>query len=461
MKRPLALLLDLDEASRSSIEDGLVALGVDVRIASSSTEAIAALSEEPVFLLLVDWTTFGRDAADVLRASRRADPCLVPVAFRAEGVAAVDPELFLTVSGPMSLERLAWVVERARTQHGILTEIRQLRDDSRSWNRSSRLFGRSDAIESMLERLGRLAGSGENVLFVGEPGTGKELAAQVVHELSPRRKGPFVRIECAGSSADAVEAELGGGPDGAIGRAATGTLFLHEVADLAFPLQERLAVLFGPAAGAPGAEDALGFTAPDVRVIAGTSRRLDRAVSEGRFHEELYRRVAVEVVPVPPLRERPGDAAHLARRFLETICEWNEIPLLELSPEARERLERYGWPGNVTELRRAIERAALLASDGRIRPENLPDAIRDAIGEEAARATAAAQQFRDAKRVVVEEFEKAYLHELMQRRGGNVTAAAEEAGMLRSALQRLLRKYDLRSTAYRPPRTPTATPSTV
>lgn len=455
MNRPLALLLDADATSRSSIEGALRAADVDVRIASSPGEAIALLSREPVSLLFFDRTAFAKEAEDVLLAARRARASVVPIAVVDDEI-GVGAAFFSVLTRPLARPRLDRAVELARMQHDLLAEIGRLRDESRSWSRSSRIYGRSDAIESLVERLGRLAPVEDNVLFTGEPGTGKELAAQVVHELSPRRRGAFVRVECSGVAADDLEADLFGGGEGAgaLFRADGGVLYLHEVADLAFPLQERVARFLG--AGTEAAGEAVGFIRPDVRVLTGTTRDLGRAVSDGRFHDDLYRRLAVEVVVMPPLRERRGDPAHLARRFLETICDLNDIPLLEVPAETRVRLERYSWPGNVPELRRAIERAALLAAEGRILPENLPEAVRDA-GEAGRESPApATDRFRNAKRIVVEEFEKAYLHALMQRRGGNVTAAAEEAGMLRSALQRLLRKYDLRSAAYRTPR---ATPS--
>jgi DNA-binding NtrC family response regulator len=434
MKRPLGLVLGAEAECQAVLRDVLADLGVEARVASSAGEALALASSEPVCLAFVDLDAIGAERRDVLGELARLRPALagIEIAPASGDDGDAGNPLFERVERPLTRRALRAAAARARSSHEMKAELLRLRD--RSIRGTARLGGRSEAAERFRERLARIASQDANALFVGESGTGKELAARVVHEISARRNAPFVRVDCLGVPAERVEAELFG-EDGSLEEARKGVLFLREISDLAFPLQERLASALG---------------APDVRVMAGTSRDLPGAMAEGRFHEDLFRHVTTQVVPVPPLRERAGDASHLAARFLEGICELNDLPVLELTPEARWRLDRYSWPGNVRELMRSMEQAALLATDGRILDEHLPEPVRQASDRAGSRhAGSPGRRFRDAKRLVVESFEKAFLEDLMERRHGNVTAAAEEAGMLRSALQRLLRKYDLRSASYR------------
>jgi two-component system nitrogen regulation response regulator NtrX len=447
MKRPLGLVLDSELDSQTVLRDVLGELGIDVRVASSADDALTLLSSEPFSLAFVDLDGIGADGASFVGALARLRPSLAAVELvRASGRDGdLGAPLVDRVEKPLSHAAIRIAAKRARSSHELKAELLRLREERRGLG-SARLAGRSETTERFRERLARIASGDGNALLVGEPGTGKELAARVVHEMSRRRRSPFVKVDCAGAPAERIEAELFG-ENGSLEEARSGVLFLREIADLAYPLQERLARALGATAG----EDGVGFQAPDVRVLAGTARDLASAMAEGRFHEDLYHHVTVQVVPVPPLRERVGDASHLAARCLEGISEFNDWPVLELTPEARWRIDRYPWPGNVRELHRSMEQAALLATEGKVLDEHLPAPVRQASERPAARAAGhpPGRRFREAKRVVVESFEKAFLQDLMERRHGNVTAAAEEAGMLRSALQRLLRKYDLRSASYR------------
>ena len=177
---------------------------------------------------------------------------------------------------------------------------------------------------------------------------------------------------------------------------------------------------------------------------------MDGAVHDGLLREDLHGRLAITVIHLPALRERREDVALLSRQFLETICEINNLPTVHLSPEALQMLEAYAWPGNVRELRNAMEQAVILATDRTIRPRDLPQVIRNVqVATTPESEDLSGRPFRVAKREVVDAFERSYLSELLMRHGGNVTAAAQQAGMLRSALQRLLRKHELRSADFR------------
>lgn len=188
-------------------------------------------------------------------------------------------------------------------------------------------------------------------------------------------------------------------------------------------------------------------------MLLGSRRDPRRAVEDGRLERALYAELSPSTLFIPPLRERAEDIPLLAHSFLDTIVEINRLPPIRFSAEALGLLQGYSWPGNVQELRNAVEHAAILATDGIVGPHDLPDRVRDAPDEHGAAAGSprrlTARRFRDVKREVVESFERAYLCDLMEQHGGNVTSASQQAGMLRSALQRLLRKYGLKSAEFR------------
>lgn len=287
------------------------------------------------------------------------------------------------------------------------------------------MIGRSEAMGILRERLSILATAETPVLLVGEAGTGRSLAARTVHALSRRRGGPFVTLDCT--------AVL---PPGAIEEAREGVLFLRHVERLADAAQRELL------AGL--------LRAPEVRVISAGQSNVGAAEGRGALDPDLSRRIAADLVTVPPLRDRGGDMLPMARYFVETIRRMNALPPIQISPAALAAMERYLWPGNVTELRDAVERAMTVVAQGLLQPEHLPEIVRREaampMGGDAARSP---RRFREAKRRVVDSFERSYLEDMLAWHRGNVTAAAAQAGMLRSALQRLLRKHDLRSSEFR------------
>jgi DNA-binding NtrC family response regulator len=272
------------------------------------------------------------------------------------------------------------------------------------------------------------------------------LAARTLHATSPQGDRDFVLVGCA-EVREAGELVAEGG---ALDRARGGTLFLEELPELRIDLQEDLdrAVTDHLARRASG--DAT------IRFVTGSREQAKRVASDGRLVPGLREKLSKVELHVPPLRERREDVALLANHFLAAICEINHLPPVRISAEALSLLERHDWPENVHELRNAIEQAVILNSDGIIRAADLPDSLRES-GETATAPSArglSRRTFREAKREVVEAFEQAYLAELLERHGGNVTAASQQAGMLRSALQRLLRKHALKSAEFRKGRRP-------
>jgi DNA-binding NtrC family response regulator len=293
------------------------------------------------------------------------------------------------------------------------------------------------------------------VLIRGESGTGKELVAQALHDRSSRKKRPFVAVNCAAISRELVESELFGHEKGAFtgadarrtGRvesAQGGTIFLDEIGDMPAETQAKvLRVLQEKTLERVGGGATVRV---DVRVVAATHRDLEAEVRARRFREDLYYRLRVVEVTLPPLRERPEDIPALAERFLTELAERLGRKKMTLSPPALARLMRHGWPGNVRELRNVIEQAAVLASGPSIEETDLRLDSRELSAHTTASGSGLENvPFAEAKRRAVDAFERSYLLAALERHGGNVSRTAEAIGMVRQSLQQKIRELGLRA----------------
>jgi DNA-binding NtrC family response regulator len=304
-----------------------------------------------------------------------------------------------------------------------LASLCRLRADESAHGADLQIEGRSQAAESLRRRVRQLSGTRVPVLFFGEEGSGRAHAARCLHATS-EFSGPFA--VAPRHDAEALASELAGG---------RGTRFLPSLERVSWTVQEGLA-------------EVLASGSATARLTASMAIEPGTAAEEGRLLPALVAAFSGGIVPVPALRDRPEDIGPLARTFLDEVRRLNALPPLALADESMAALSRYDWPGNVGQLRGAIESAVILAQDGIVRAKDLPESVRQAAGApETGRASD--RRFRDAKRTVVEAFEHSYLRDLLKRHGGNVTSAAEQSGMLRSALQRLLRKHDLHSADFR------------
>lgn len=292
------------------------------------------------------------------------------------------------------------------------------------------IVGTSRAAEDLRRRVARQSAGREPLALVGEEGSGREWAARAVHRAAGTApEGAFVVVDCE-KSGGAGEARR------AIGEIGAGTVFL-----------ERVEALSSDDQGA--VREAVGAAPGETRVVASFVERPLASAERGGLRTDLASMFADAVIEIEPLRTRPEDIPAFARAFLADICAMNALPAIRVGSDAMRILREYRWPGNARELRNALEHGAILALDGEITPKDLPDAIARAGEGTLRRPPGPDTEFRAAKQEVVRAFERRYLSDLLERNRGNVTAAAEQSGMLRSALQRLLRKHELRSADFR------------
>lgn len=430
---------DVGEWLGGALEDE----GHRVRVAHSGEEALEEVRRRrPDFVFLDVAMSGGMDGIETLQRLREDYPDVgvlmisghgtIEMALRTIQMGALD-----FIEKPLSLDavlkRLAKVASK-----------RQRREPS-SWGSGKHfIVGESPAIREVLALVERIAPTNARVLITGESGTGKELIARAIHGRSRRVQGPFVRVNCAAIPSELIEAELfgyeKGAFTGAVGRhpgkfeqANRGTLFLDEVGDMSPHTQAKvLRVLEEGQFERVGGTETLSV---DVRVLAATHRDLRREVVEGRFREDLYYRLNVVPIHLPPLRDRREDIPLLAEYFLRRYAEENGKGPFILLPDARDALERYEWPGNIRELRNLMERLVVMSTRNEIRREDLPRDIRE--GRPFPETT---RPLRDAR----EEFETAYIRRVLEETGWNVSEAAKRLGIERSHLHRKIRQANLR-----------------
>ncbi len=445
--RPYALIVDDEPSFRTMLEAAVTAAGVPARTAGSGEEALGLIDREPPGLVFLDQRMGPRclTGLETLEAIRARHPELPVVMVTAFGdvqcaVAAMKAGALDFLEKPIDFHDL----------RRILAEVLAVDEGEPASAAGRRAFGgivpTGDAMQAALELLEACARSEASVLITGESGTGKELAAAFVHEHSARRDGPFIKVNCAALPAALLEGEMFGWESGAFTGAARaregrfaaahrGTLLLDEISEMGIDLQAKLLRAIQEKEYQP-----LGASRPrksDVRILASANRSLPAAIAAGQFREDLYYRLNVFEVLLPPLRERPGDILPLARRFMEELA--TDRPR-RLSPEAAELLVAHDWPGNVRELRNALERAVILARGGVIHPEHLPPNLR-AHADRPEGRPAASTLLRAG--TSVQEMERALIVETLSATDGNRTRAAEVLGMSRRALLYKIKRYGL------------------
>ncbi|HET9358711.1 MAG TPA: sigma-54 dependent transcriptional regulator [Vicinamibacterales bacterium] len=381
---PILIVEDKDSL-RTMLRHALEGHGHVVLEARDEAEAVQQLGQSRPVVVLTDLKLPVGDGFGVLRAAKELDPDLPVVVMTAYGsiqdaVTAMREGALDFLAKPIDPDHLLLMVERAIAQRRILTEYVLLKEELADRRGAPRLIGEDGKLRQVSQQLHRAAATDATVLLEGESGTGKELFARALHALSPRAEGPFVAINCAAIPEGLLESELFGYEKGAFTGAAQrkpgrfelahrGTLFLDEIGDLPLALQAKiLRAIEEKRFERVGGTQSLHV---DVRIVAATNRNLKQRVTERQFREDLYFRLSVFPIQIPPLRERGDDVLILARHFVERFCrDLNKKPLT-LSPTAIEDLKAYAWPGNVRELQNCIERAVILTEGDSIHQRHL------------------------------------------------------------------------------------------
>jgi DNA-binding NtrC family response regulator len=442
------LVAEDDADMRDLLFDVLEDAGFETVTAIDGADALAVVerANEHLDLVITDVRMPGVTGAELLEAvvARRAEaPVVVITAFGSveQAVDLVKAGAYQYLTKPFATGELLSAVEGALEASAPQREQARLRRELPS--APTRIVGASRPLRELFDLIDRAARSTSTILITGESGTGKELVARAIHEASERR-GPFVPVNCAAIPAELIESELFGHTGGAFTgarqpraglfeAAGAGTLFLDEVGELPLPVQPKL--LRALQEGAVRRVGADREREVDVRIVAATNRDLEDQVRRGRFREDLYWRLNVIHVHVPPLRERPIDIPLLVEHFLTRASETAGRAGLDVAPETLAILTAYSWPGNVRELENAVERAVALARGSRLTPDDLPERIRT-TGEVAA-AIARAQE----RGLTLRELEREYIIETLRRAGGNKSRAAEILGLDRKTLYRKLDEY--------------------
>ncbi len=450
--RPTILIVDDDRPQREGLQRALAGR-YEVLTADDAAKAYSILESQPVDVLLTDLRMPGDDGMKLLRRARSLSNPPVSIMMTAYGsidnaVEAMKAGAYHYVTKPVNLDELELVIERALKSRRIEAENINLHEQLDRRFGLENLVGESPAMLQVFDVIQQVAPTRATVLITGETGTGKELVAHAIHNLSPRKDGPFVAVHAAALTSTLLESELFGHEKGAftgaverrIGRfeaADGGTLFLDEVSEIDPAMQVKLLrVLEERAFERVGGTKTIQV---DVRLVAATNKDLKKLVSEGKFRDDLFYRLSVVTVNLPPLRDRRQDVPLLVQAFIRQCSAENGKPVRDITAEAVNTLMAYDWPGNVRELRNTIEQMVVLSRGERLTLRDVPAAIRG--GADLTKISVV----RPGTTMTVEEAERQLIVQALKETDGNRTRAAQRIGMSRRTLHRKLKKYGLES----------------
>jgi two-component system response regulator AtoC len=448
--KPHVLVVEDDRGMCELLELGLGKRSFSVQWTTEPTQVFDLLRKHEFDAVVTDINMPKLSGIDLTRqilGSRPDLPVIVITAFGSmeTAVAAMRAGAYDFVTKPLEIDTLALVLQRAIQHCALREEVKHLRQVVASSQHFEEMLGESGAMRQVFDLLSRIASADVSVLITGESGTGKELAARALHQRSQRKEGPFVTVNCSALPEALLESELFGHTRGAFTDARTarrglflqadgGTLFLDEIGDLPLSLQPKLLRALQEHKIRPVGSDE--EQSVDVRVLAATNQNLDQTVAEKRFREDLFYRLNVVQVRMPPLRARSNDVLLLAQRFIEQYAARFAKHVEHLTPKAAERLLAYDWPGNVRELRNSIERAVALTAYDHIGVEDLPEKVRDYRPSQILVASDSPNEL-----VSIEEIERRYILRVMDVLGGNKSLAAQILGVDRRTLYRKLERY--------------------
>jgi two-component system NtrC family response regulator len=442
------LVVDDESAQRELVGGFLRKHGFEVSEASDGVAALERFRKEPFDLILADQKMPGLSGLELLAGARAVSPEVAVIVMTAYGtietaVAAIKSGAADYLTKPLNLDELLHRIGQVRERQRLLRENRELREALQERHRVAGIIGESGRMQEVLSLVRRVAESDATVLIQGESGTGKELIAKAIHYASPRAGAPLVSVNCAALPETLLESELFGHEKGAFTGAVSarkgrfeladgGSLFLDEIGDLPLHLQVKLLRVLQEREF-----ERVGSSRPiaiDVRLLAATHRDLEALVRAGRFRDDLYYRVNVVTISLPPLRERREDIPPLLDRFVEKFARQNGKQISGVTREAREALLRYDYPGNVRELENLVERAVVLTRDEVIGLEDLPLSVKE---------TERVVSDGPSLPAVVEGLERRMIREALARADGVQTRAAEMLGISERVLRYKLKKYGL------------------
>jgi two-component system response regulator AtoC len=447
------LVVDDDVGMRDMLAARLTTRGFRVVTCGSGVEAIEIIQRDDLEVVISDVNMKAMDGVELCKRVLEHRPQLPVILITAFGsmdlaIQAIRAGAYDFLPKPFEIDQLVLAIERGATLARLKDEVQRLRRAVAPLGFGA-LIGESPKMTELYGVLGKVAESVVPVLITGESGTGKELVARAIHDAGPRRDGPFVALNCAAMPAQLLESELFGHEKGAFTDARTakpglfiaasgGTIFLDEIGELPLEMQPKLLRALQEHAVRPvGGTTEIAF---DARVIAATNRNLETMVEERAFREDLYFRINVLQVDLPPLRSRGADVLVLARHFLDRIAARAQKRIIGFSPEAAQKLMSYAWPGNVRELENCIERAVALASFEQLAVSDLPEKIR------AFRSSQLVLSSDDATTLVtLEELEQRYVVRVLESVAGNKAAAARILGIERKTLYRMLERWGERT----------------
>ncbi len=447
---PALLIVDDEKNTRDGLRNALEE-DFEIYVAPDVDGALKILESIRADVVLTDLRLGARDGMELVEEiTRRPNPpvCIMMTAYGSvdTAVEAMKRGVYDFVTKPVNIDRLEILIKRAIRERKTTQENKELRTKVERQNTLEGMIGRSPAMVEVFETIKQVAPSRATVLIQGESGTGKELAAHAIHHLSPRAKAKFLAVHCAALTPELLASELFGHEKGAftgaferrVGRfeqAKGGTLFLDEIGEIDLTTQVKILRVLGERTfERVGGSETL---TADVRLIAATNKDLSKLVAEGKFRDDLFFRLHVVPITMPPLRDRKVDIPLLVESFLKDCALENSKPHRELSPESMQHILDYDWPGNVRELRTAIEHGVVMATGQKITPKDLPTALR------APRALPVLEKPTAGREWNLHDTETALILRALEDCRGNRSEAAQKLGISRRTLHRRLKELNI------------------
>jgi len=435
----------------------------DVAVKDDPLKAIQLIQEQPFNLIITDLKMPKMDGIALLNEAKRIQPSVAVIIMTAyatieTAVEATKKGAFDYISKPFRKERILLTIRRALEWQALRRENVALRQSIEKQRTFPSIIASSPAMISILNRIKQVAKSMATILICGESGTGKELVAKAIHAGSDRRHKPFVTVNCTAIPEHIIESELFGHEKGAftgawkdkkglVDEANEGTLFLDEIGDLSLAMQAKLLRLLQEGEYKPVGSVHTRYA--DIRFVAATNHNLRQRIAKNQFREDLFYRLNVIRFHLPPLRERREDIPVLARHFLEKYSRRNHKKIENISPEVMSMLMARKWPGNVRELENVIERGVILCQSDRIKledimPQTTETSLLPYFSDQILKLP-----FKEAKEIIIRAFHQQYIQAMLQQNKGNISKAAEQAGVQRQYLHRLMKEENITAEGFK------------